>query len=82
MRYTLVVVIKDQTAKTVMKVFYEHFIVVFGAPAKLLSDRDVNFTSTLVDAEVQNHSLPHLVQWTGGTLPPDAVPQDWQAGTQ
>ena len=49
MRYTLVVVTKDQTAKTVMKVFYEHFIAVFGASVKLLSDRGVNFTSTLVE---------------------------------
>ena len=43
------VVMKDQTAKTVMKVFYKHFIAVFGAPAKLLSDRGANFTSTLVE---------------------------------
>ena len=48
-RYALVVVMKDQTAKTVMKVFYKHFIAVFGAPAKLLSDRGANFTSTLVE---------------------------------
>ena len=45
-RYTLAVVRKDQT---VMKVFYECFIVVFGAPTKLLSDRGANFTSTLVE---------------------------------
>ena len=37
--YALAVVTKDQTAKTIAKVFYEHFIAVFGAPAKLLSDR-------------------------------------------
>ena len=49
MRYTLTVVMKDQTAKTVAKVFCEHFIAVFGAPAKLLSNRGVNFTSTLVE---------------------------------
>ena len=49
MRYTLVVVMKDQTAKTVMKVFYECFIAVLGAPAKLLSDRGANFTSALVE---------------------------------
>ena len=48
-RYALAVVMKDQTAKTVAKVFYEHFIVVFGVPAKLLSDRGSNFTSTLVE---------------------------------
>ena len=48
-RYALAVVTKDQTAKTVMKVFYEHFIAVFGAPAKLLSNRGPNFTSALVE---------------------------------
>ena len=48
MRYALAVVTKDQTAKTVVKVFYKCFIAVFGVPAKLLSDRDANFTSALV----------------------------------
>ena len=48
MRYALAVVTKDQTAKTVVKVFYECFIAVFGVPVKLLSDRSVNFTSALV----------------------------------
>ena len=48
-RYALAVVTKDQMAKTVAKVFYEHFIAVFGALAKLLSDRGANFTSTLVE---------------------------------
>ena len=49
MRYALAVVMKDKTAKTIVKVFYECFIAVFGAPAKLLSDRGANFTSTLVE---------------------------------
>ena len=49
MRYTLAVVTKDQTAKTVVNVFYEHFIAVFGVPMKLLSDGGVNFMSTLVE---------------------------------
>ena len=48
-RYALAVVTKDQTAKTVAKVFYEHFIAVFGVPTKLLSDRGENFTSALVE---------------------------------
>ena len=48
-RYALAVVAKDQMTKTVAKVFYECFIVVFGAPAKLLSDRGANFMSTLVE---------------------------------
>ena len=49
MRYALVVVTKDQTAKKVVKVFYECFIAVFRAPAKLLSDRGANFMSILVE---------------------------------
>ena len=48
MRYALAVVTKDQMAKMVVKVFYKRFIVNFGAPAKLLSDRGENFTSALV----------------------------------
>ena len=48
-RYALAVVTKDQMAKTVAMVFYECFIPVFGAPAKLLSDSGVNFTSALVE---------------------------------
>ena len=47
-RYTLAVVMKDQTAKTVTKVFYQPFIAVFGAPVKLLSNRGANFTSAVV----------------------------------
>ena len=48
-RYALAVVTKDQTAKTVAKVFYEHFIAVFRVPTKLLSNRGVNFMSALVE---------------------------------
>ena len=49
MRYALAVAMNDQTTKTVMKVFYEHSIVVFGVPMKLLSDKGANFISTLVE---------------------------------
>ena len=48
-RYTLAVVTKDQTAKTIAKVLYERFITVFGVPAKLLSDWGANFTLVLVE---------------------------------
>ena len=40
---------KGPDCKTVVKVFYEHFIAVFGVPMKLLSDRGANFTSALVE---------------------------------
>ena len=49
MCYAMAVVTKDQMAKTVTKVLYERFIVVFGAQAKLLSDCGANFTSVLVE---------------------------------
>ena len=49
MRFALAVVTKDQMAKTVVKVFYECFIAIFGVPAKLLNDRGANFTSALVE---------------------------------
>ena len=47
--YALAMVTKDQTAKTIAKILYERFIVVFGAPAKILSNCGANFTSTLVE---------------------------------
>ena len=49
MHYALAVMMKDQTAKTVAKVLNERFIMVFSAPAKLLSDWGANFTSVLVE---------------------------------
>ena len=49
MRYALAVVTKEQMAKMVVKVFYEHFIAIFGVPAKLLGDRGANFMSALVE---------------------------------
>ena len=48
-RYALAVVTKDQMAKMVVEVFYEHFIAIFGMPAKLLSYRGENFTSAPVE---------------------------------
>ena len=47
--YALAVSMKDQMAKTMAKVLYERFIVVFSTHAKLLSDREANFTSALVE---------------------------------
>ena len=47
--YALAVMMKGQMAKTVAKVLYERFILVFGTPTKLLSDRGANFTSALIE---------------------------------
>ena len=48
-QYAMAFIMKDQTARTVARVLYEWFIAIFGAPAKLLSDRGANFTSRLVE---------------------------------
>ena len=68
-RYALAVVTKDQMAKMVAKVFYECFIAVFGAPAKLLSNRGGKLhvhpgrgaMLCLRYPEMQDHSLPRPV---------------------
>ena len=86
MRYALAVVMKDQMAKMVVKVFYECFIAVFRAPAKLLSDRGGEHHIRpgrramlwLWYPEVQDHSLPCTVQQAGGAFPSDTVSHDWQ----
>ena len=49
MHYAMAVNTKEQMAKTLVKVLYERFIVVFGVPAKLLSDCGVNFILVLVE---------------------------------
>ena len=48
-RYGLAIVTKDHTSKTVVRVSYLRFIMVFRVPTKLLSDRGANFTSALME---------------------------------
>ena len=48
-RYVMAFITTNQKAKTVIHILYEHFISVFGVPAKLLSDCGTNFTSVLVE---------------------------------
>ena len=47
-KYVLVYVIPNQTAKTVTKFLYGGFISIFGAPARLLSDRGTSLTSSII----------------------------------
>ena len=48
-KHVLVYVTADQTAKTVAKFLYEGYISIFGAPARLLSDRGAHFTSSVIE---------------------------------
>ena len=48
-KHVLAYVTPDQTAKTVAKFLYGGYISIFGAPARLLSDRGTSFTSTIIE---------------------------------
>ena len=47
-KYVLAYVTPNQTAKTITKFLYEGYISIFGAPARLLSDRGTSFTSSII----------------------------------
>ena len=48
-KHVLAYVTPDQTAKTVAKFLYGGYISILGAPARLLSDRGANFTSSVIE---------------------------------
>ena len=48
-KHVLAYVTPNQTAKTVAKFLYQGYISVFGAPARLLSERGANFMSSVVE---------------------------------
>ena len=48
-KHVLAYVIPDQTAKTIAKFLYGGYIPIFGAPARLLSDRGTSFTSSIIE---------------------------------
>ena len=49
MKHMLAYVTPDQTAKPIAKFLYQGYISVFGALAKLLSDRGANFMSSEIE---------------------------------
>ena len=46
-KYVLAYVTPNQTAKTIAKFLYDGYISIFGATARLLSDRGTSFTSSI-----------------------------------
>ena len=48
-KHILAYVTPNQTAKTVTKFLYQGYISIFGALARLLSDRGDNFMSSVID---------------------------------
>ena len=49
MKHVLAYVTPNQTEKTITKFLYQGCISVFGAPARLLSDRGANFMSSVIE---------------------------------
>ena len=48
-KYVLAYVTPNKTAKTIAKFLYQGYISIFGAPARILSDRGANFMSSVID---------------------------------
>ena len=48
-KHVLAYVTPNQTAKTIAKFLYQGYISIFGAPVRLLSDRDANFMSSVIE---------------------------------
>ena len=48
-KHILAYVTPDQTAKTIAKFLYGGYISIFGALARLLSDRGTSFTSSIIE---------------------------------
>ena len=48
-KHVLAYVTPDQTAKTITKFLHGGYISIFGAPARLLSDRGTSFTSSIIE---------------------------------
>ena len=49
MKHVVVYVTPNQTAKTITNYLYQGYISIFGALARLLSDRGANFMSSVID---------------------------------
>ena len=61
-KHVLAYVTPDQTAKTFTKFLYQGYISIFGAPARLLSDRGANFMSSVIHKMCKILSMEKL--WT------------------
>ena len=48
-KHILAYVTSDQTVKAIAKFLYGGYISIFGAPARLLSDRGTSFTSSIIE---------------------------------
>ena len=59
-RYTRAYVTKDQKASTAVKILYEGFISIFGAPERILMDQGKAFTSEVVEQLCSQFGISQL----------------------
>ena len=52
-RYIMAIPVQNHTAQTVSKCLYEHVVAYFGVPRSILSDRGVEFTSSVWESLTQ-----------------------------
>ena len=60
MKHVMAYVTPNQTAKTVTKLLYQGFILIFGALARFLSDWGANFMSSIIDEMCKLLSMKKL----------------------
>ena len=89
-KHVLAYVIPDQTAKTITKFLYGGYISIFGAPARLLSDRGTSFTSSIIEKLCKILGIPTTVDYAlpppdkqaGREIAPDNYVHDWEAAAE
>ena len=86
-KHVLAYVTPDQTAETIVKFLYGGYISIFGAPARLLSDRGASFTSSVIEevckilGKKQLQTMPYHPQMNGLVeITPDDYEYDWETG--
>ena len=84
-KHIMAYVTLNQTAKTVTKFLYQGYILIFGAPARLLSDWGANFMSSIIDEmckllSMKNHTLPLPNELAGGEVSSNHYVNDQTAG--
>ena len=62
MKHVLACVTPNQTAKIIAKYLYQGYILIFGAPARLLSDRGANFMGSVINGMCKILGMKKL--WT------------------
>ena len=60
MKHILAYVTPNQTAKTIAKFLYQGYILIFGAPARLLNDQGANFMNNVINKMCKILSMKKL----------------------